>query len=448
MKHVLKSAALFGMLFIMLTAVAQPREGGITGNNNFMNIFMLSKQLDLTDDQVTAIKAIMKAQMEEIKAVRTAGGDRTAQLKAVGEIKDATEAKILALLTPEQWTKFNELLEKQGTRGGQLTPQTMATGGGLLDMLARQLDLTDEQEASIMVILENGKEQIKVLRRSDSVNSDRAAIRAEVERIREETETAIKALLNPEQLVTYNEILDRRNLIKDKCLKMRVEFEEMLSREDKKKIKSLRKIMQDAKAEIRARFNDRNEHSTKPSKVEMLKAGKVWKEKYAKELDVVNSLVEKYDTDIQAIFDKNIDLTNCCNTEANAPACFKGKMDKKGMLGKKDKMKARFLLMDPKGVGEDVSKVDLEEAEISTLQASPNPAKARTTISYNVKNEGNIKIDLIDESGHFVKNLVNEYKKEGAYQLKFNANTLQSNKIYFIAIMDRLGVHNEKLLIN
>jgi len=442
MKHVLKSAALFGMLFIMLTAVAQPREGGTTGNNNFMNIFMFTKQLDLTGDQVKAIKALMKAQNEEIKAVRTAGGDRAAQLKAVRAIKDATEAKILVLLTSEQWTKFNELLEKQGTGGGQLRPQTRATGGGLLGMLDRQLDLTDEQEASIMVILENGKEQIKNLEIRGSVNADKEANRAEVERIREETETAIKAWLNPDQLVTYNEILDRRNSIKDKaktgeikanCLKKRVEFEEVLSIEDKKKIKILRKTMQDAKAEKRAWFNYRNENSTKPSKVEMLKAGKVWKEKYAKELDAINSLVEKYDTDIQAIL-------------ANTPACCKGQMGEKGMLGKKDRMKARFLLMNPKGAGEDVSKVDTEGVEISTVQVSPNPAKARTTISYNVKNEGNIKIDLIDESGNFVKNLVNEFKKEGAYQLKFNANTLQSNKIYFIAIADRLGVHNEKLL--
>jgi len=209
MKHVLKSTALIGMLFFMLTAVAQPRQGGFTGNSNFMNIHMLTKHLDLTDDQVTAIKAILEAQKDEIRAVRTAGGDRDAQLKAVRDIKDATEAKILELLTAEQLAKYNQLLEKQGTRG-QLTPQSTATSGGLLGMLDRQLDLTDEQEAAVQAILENQRNQIKVLRRSGDINADRDAIKAEVERIREETETAIKALLTPEQLVTYNEILDRR----------------------------------------------------------------------------------------------------------------------------------------------------------------------------------------------------------------------------------------------
>lgn len=211
MKHVLKSATLCVMLFFMLTAVAQPREG-ITANNNFMNIHMLTKHLDLTDDQVAAIKAIMDAQKDEIRAVRTAGGDREAQLEAVRKIKQETETQILALLTPEQLAKYNELLEKKKTRGN-LTASPTANGGGLLGMLDRQLDLNEEQEAAIKEILENQRNEISTLRRSSSnLNADRDAIRAEVERIRGETETAIKALLTPEQLVTYNEILDRRKL--------------------------------------------------------------------------------------------------------------------------------------------------------------------------------------------------------------------------------------------
>jgi len=139
-------------------------------------------------------------------------------------------------------------------------------------------------------------------------------------------------------------------------------------------------------------------------------------------------------------------MDNCCTTEANTPECCKGMV---GKMGGKVKMKARFLLMDPKGTGEDVSKEESEELEISTLQISPNPVKAKATITYEVKNEGNIKIDLIDESGNFIKNLLNKKKKIGTYQLNFNTNTLQSNnKIYFVVIKDAIGVSNEKLLFN
>lgn len=209
MKHLLKSTALIGMLFIMLTAVAQPRLGGFTGNSNFMNIHMLTKQLDLTADQVTAIKALLEAQKEEIRALRTAGGDQQTQLEAVRKIKDETEAKILELLTAEQVAKYNELLEKKKTRD-QLTPQSSASAGGYIGYLDRQLDLADEQKTAIETILENQRNETKELRRSGNLNNDREAIKAEVERIRDETEAAIKALLTPEQLVTYNEILDRR----------------------------------------------------------------------------------------------------------------------------------------------------------------------------------------------------------------------------------------------
>jgi len=211
MKHVLKSAALFGMLFFMIAAVAQPRQGGFTGNSNFMNIHMLTKHLDLTDDQVTAIKALLEAQKDEIRALRTAGGDRQTQLEAVRKIKDETEAKIVELLTAEQVVKYNELLEKQKTRD-QITSQPTATGGGYAGFLDRQLDLTEEQETAIRAILENQRNEIKDLRRSGNLNDDRETIKAEVERIREEVEAAIKALLTPEQLVAYNEILDRRNV--------------------------------------------------------------------------------------------------------------------------------------------------------------------------------------------------------------------------------------------
>jgi len=211
MKRILKSVALFAMLFFTVIAVAQPRQGGFTGNSNFMNIHMLTKHLDLTEEQVTAIEALLEAQKEEIKALRTSGGDRQAQLEAVRKIKDETEAKILELLTEEQLVKYNELLEKQGTRG-QVTPQVMPVGGGYIGYLDRHLDLTDEQETAIQTILEDQRNQMKALRRNGHENADREEIKAEFERIREETETAIKALLTPEQLTAYDELLSKRNI--------------------------------------------------------------------------------------------------------------------------------------------------------------------------------------------------------------------------------------------
>jgi len=213
MKQVLKTTTLFVMLFFTVAAIAQTREGGITGNSNFMNIHMLTKHLDLTDEQVTAIKAIMEEQKEAITSLRsTVADDRDAMLKAVREIKDETEAKILALLTPEQLAKYNELLEKQKGRDKDNFNTVQGSGGGYIGYLNRYLDLTDEQAEAIETILEQQRTEIASIRRSaGGENVDRDAIRTDVERIRTQTETGIKALLTPEQLEIYSQILDRRN---------------------------------------------------------------------------------------------------------------------------------------------------------------------------------------------------------------------------------------------
>ena len=307
-----------------------------------------------------------------------------------------------------------------------------------------------------------------------------------MQQIKAETDAAITEILTAEQVVLYQEIKTKwrdkggknwgkgkscegkgkanRAEMKAKFLAMRVKFEEKISRKDKKKIKSLRKTLKASKAERKALFTKWKAEKAMPNKEDRAAAIQTINEKYEKEWETVQTLVAKYDEAIEAIFKENqvgqfgkgacggkdktedkascemIDKENCCTSEATTPECCKGKMGKKG------KMKARFLMMNPNGVGEDVSKVEPVEIEISTVQISPNPAKAKATISYEVKNEGNIKIDLVDESGNFVENLLNEYKKEGTYQLNLSTNTLQS-KMYFIAIRDAVGVNNEKLLI-
>lgn len=366
-----------------------------------------------------------------------------------------------------------------------------SSGFHILEILQKHIELSEDQSASIKEILSSQKAKIAELKNNFAENESKENFRSAIEKIKNDTNTAITKILNDEQVVVYEQIkterkdrggkhfskgkdcradnnkVDRAEM-KAKFLEMRVQLNEVISRKDKKKIKSLSKTMRAAKAEKEAFFLEMKAKEAMPSKEEMRSAFSTWEKKYEKEMEAIHILVEKYDADIKVIFDNNdiskagkkscsakgkkgdnnsscsiVDKKNCCTTEANTPNCCKGK------IGKKDKMKVRFLLMDPKGVGEDVSKVDAEEVEVSTVQISPNPVKAKATIAYEVKNEGNIKIDIIDESGNFVKNLLNKNKKVGSYQLNFNTNTLQSNnKIYFVVITDAIGINNEKLLIN
>jgi protein CpxP len=83
----------------------------------------LTKQLNLTPDQVTQVKAIDADTWKQSKALQedttVAGADKRAKMM---EIHKASQDKIRALLTPEQQTKFDalqaEMRERRENHGG------------------------------------------------------------------------------------------------------------------------------------------------------------------------------------------------------------------------------------------------------------------------------------------------------------------------------------------
>jgi periplasmic protein CpxP/Spy len=88
----------------------------------------LAEQLDLTDDQKPKVDAIMKGVMEKNRAVREDTSltpeEKKAKAKAIRE-ESATQMK--AVLTPEQFTKWQEM-SKRGPRmhppGGPDAPKS------------------------------------------------------------------------------------------------------------------------------------------------------------------------------------------------------------------------------------------------------------------------------------------------------------------------------------
>ena len=96
-----------------------PRQGGMRGNQ----VDFLTKQLNLTPDQVTQVKAIDEDTWKQMKALRddtsTAGPDKRTKMM---DIHKASQSKIRALLTADQQTKFDaleaQMREHRGNRGG------------------------------------------------------------------------------------------------------------------------------------------------------------------------------------------------------------------------------------------------------------------------------------------------------------------------------------------
>ena len=99
-----------------------PRHGGPGGMREHQVEF-LTKQLNLTPDQVTQVKAIDEDTWKQAKALHEntsmAEQDKRTQMFAIHK---ASQDKIRALLTPDQQTKFDalqtQMREHRGNHGG------------------------------------------------------------------------------------------------------------------------------------------------------------------------------------------------------------------------------------------------------------------------------------------------------------------------------------------
>jgi Spy/CpxP family protein refolding chaperone len=85
----------------------------------------MKQQLGLSDDQVEKLKPVFKDQQEKMAALRAdttlSREDLMAKRK---EIQDATSAKVKEILTPDQFTKWQQMVQnrmrgRRGPQGGQ-----------------------------------------------------------------------------------------------------------------------------------------------------------------------------------------------------------------------------------------------------------------------------------------------------------------------------------------
>lgn len=75
----------------------------------------LTAKLGLSDEQVTKIKPIVADEMQAMKALRDdTSTDRKAKNEKRMEIQKSHNDQIMAILTPEQQTKFKAMLEHRG----------------------------------------------------------------------------------------------------------------------------------------------------------------------------------------------------------------------------------------------------------------------------------------------------------------------------------------------
>lgn len=89
---------------------------------------------------------------------------------------------------------------------------------------------------------------------------------------------------------------------------------------------------------------------------------------------------------------------------------------------------------------------DLKVNKFSLYQNYPNPFNPVTTIQYEIPKESFVEIIVYDVMGREVKELVNEEKLAGRYEVKFNGGTLSSG-IYFYVLRTGSFVETRKLVL-
>lgn len=117
----LKSMLLVGALLCISISTFAQGPGGRNGQQRGPkgpNVEQMKKALDLTEEQVTALKPIFEDTRTQVEALREKEfASRDARQEAMKAIMDGQKEKVTAILSPEQVVKMEELQEKRQEKG-------------------------------------------------------------------------------------------------------------------------------------------------------------------------------------------------------------------------------------------------------------------------------------------------------------------------------------------
>ena len=77
-------------------------------------------------------------------------------------------------------------------------------------------------------------------------------------------------------------------------------------------------------------------------------------------------------------------------------------------------------------------------SSVSLDPPHPNPFSHTTTFSYTVAQDGPVRFTVYDELGKEIKNIVNDFQKQGSYTVTFDASSLSSGN--YVARLETGGV--------
>jgi len=79
------------------------------------------------------------------------------------------------------------------------------------------------------------------------------------------------------------------------------------------------------------------------------------------------------------------------------------------------------------------------------LNISPNPLESNAVITYTLKENSNVTMEILDLSGRLVVSLVNEIQQQGKQRIEFNTMGLPAG-IYFCVLKTNQGIQTKKMI--
>lgn len=187
---------------IMLAAALLLTVSHISAQSPSGRIEMLKKQLNLSEVQTGSIQKILENSRQQMNQLREDNKNNPEALqKAEADLRDQEQLQIQNILTDEQKATFAEVMEKQ-----QLEQRAPRGGFGeeRLEMLKKELALTDEQVTKIQPVIAEYGEKIRSMRQPGQRPSrdDREKMRA----LMTKQDEAIAKHLTAEQQATFKKM--------------------------------------------------------------------------------------------------------------------------------------------------------------------------------------------------------------------------------------------------
>lgn len=384
LKSILTAAALLCMSISIFAQGPGPKRGQQRGPQG-PNLEMLQEVLDLSEDQITALKPIFENTRAQMEALRDQEFEnREDRRVAAKTIMDAQKEKVDAVLSEEQIQKLDELKEKRKERGPRGDQGSKAQKGKAKE-LRTALKAYHEENVQPVMLAQRAKLETQL---STEDKATIAALRAKKEVQKAEMKAAKQAGQRPGKPTEAQRAEHKadRETIKALLTKYETDIESLL-------------------AEIKPQAEQ-------------------WKQE-------TKAIMEEYRPERKEKAGNQQGQNRKKASGAQRGPKGKEKAEKGGPRGMH---KAHFLMLDPNATSAERT---LEESPFQ-LQAYPNPAGGLTTINYTVEKDGQVQIMLNNKTGTMNRVLLNTFQKAGTYTLEINTSDLQGGN-YFYTINDASG---------